>query len=371
VKRGAPPALGFIAAGLARLERGALLRERPTALPHEAISYCSNDYLGLAARKVEGRAGGGGSRLVCGEREEHGTLERDAAGLVGEDAALSFTTGYAANVGVLSALVQEDDVVVSDALNHASMIDGARLSQGQVVVVPHLDVDAIRAALARPRTGRAWVITESYFSMDADSPDLAGLRAACDDAGAALVVDEAHALGVLGPEGRGLCAAQGVRADVLVGTFGKSFGASGAFVAGCDDLVRWLWNRARPFVFSTALSPVVAAAARAAITVSLAEPARREAALAASDRVRQGMRDLGLDVRGYGHIVPWVVGPSDRAARIAGALRERGIHVHPIRPPSVPAGSARLRLTLTARHVTSDTDRLLGAIREVVSCEHT
>ncbi len=180
---------------------------------------------------------------------------------MGLPSSLVFSSGYAANVGLMSSLPRPGDLVVSDALNHASIIDGIRLSKCRVAVVPHLDVGAVETALRDRGAGRAFVVTESYFSMDADSPDLGALRALCDRHGAALVVDEAHAVGVLGPGGAGLCAEQGVVPDALVGTFGKAFGAAGAFVAGCEALTRWLWNSARSFVISTGMSPVVAAAA--------------------------------------------------------------------------------------------------------------
>jgi 8-amino-7-oxononanoate synthase len=206
------------------------------------------------------------------------------------------------------------------------------------------------------------VVTESYFSMDADSPDLGELRRACDEAGAGLVVDEAHALGVLGPDGRGVSAKSGVVPDVLVGTLGKAFGASGAFVAGCEDLVDWLWNRARSFVFSTGISPVVADGASARIEASRRDPTLRERALARADELRAGMRRLGIEPRGYGLIVPWVLGDARTALRVATDLREQGIFVQAIRPPTVPEGTSRLRLTTTARLASADIERVVLAL---------
>jgi 8-amino-7-oxononanoate synthase len=206
------------------------------------------------------------------------------------------------------------------------------------------------------------VVTESYFSMDADSPDLPALRAVCDAEGAALVVDEAHALGVLGPQGRGLCAAAGVVPDVLVGTFGKAFGAAGAFVAGSETLVAWLWNRARSFVFSTGMSPMVASAALDAIRCALADPQRRERVAAGARQLRHGLTSAGLEVLGYGHIVPCVLGDARRALWWAEELQSRGVMVRAVRPPSVPAGTARLRLTVTASHVSADIERLVAAV---------
>lgn len=363
VKRPEPGALAFLDDALAEARRANLLRERSVA-PSDPLSFASNDYLGLSTRRPPADdAGAGASRLLGGDRPVHAALETEAAALVGLPAALAFSSGYAANVGVLSALAGAGDLIVSDALNHASIIDGARLSRAQVAVVPHGDVGAVTAALRQRRPGsRAFVVTESYFSMDADSPELAALRATCDAEGAALVVDEAHALGVLGPEGRGLCAAAGIAPDVLVGTFGKAFGAAGAFVAGSETLAAWLWNRARSFVFSTGMSPLVAAAALDAIRCSLAEPHRRDRVAAAALQLRHGLAFAGLDVRGYGHIVPWVVGDARAALWWADELQSRGVTVRAVRPPSVPAGTARLRLTVTASHESADIERLVDAV---------
>jgi 8-amino-7-oxononanoate synthase len=373
VKHPPPPALAFLGDALRRLEQSGLLRQRPPVLPEAGLVFCSNDYLGLASAgageggpfpgEVSSAAlGASASRLVCGEHGEHVALERALADWLQTDAALVFTSGYAANVGVLSALAGAEDVILSDALNHASIIDGARLARAEVVVYPHLDVDAVRAALAKVAGRRAWVVTESYFSMDADSPDLRALRRVCDEAGAALVVDEAHALGVLGPEGRGVCAEAGVRPDVLVGTLGKAFGASGALVAGCDELVAWLWNRARSFVFSTGLSPAVAEGARRRLERSRREPGLREAALARAAQLRAGLRAMGIEPRGHGVIVPWVIGDPRVALRVARELRESGLFVQAIRPPTVPEGTSRLRLTVSAAHSEADVDHLLLAL---------
>jgi 8-amino-7-oxononanoate synthase len=366
-----PPALRYLDAALEDLDAKGLLRRRADPCAGAMPSFCSNDYLGLAERVIPAAEaqGAGASRLVSGERAIHGELERAVARWLGADAALLFTSGYAANVGLLSALAAADDLIVSDALNHASIIDGARLSRARVVVVPHLDIAAIAGALTAPRTGRAWVVTESYFSMDADGPDLSALREVCDAHGAALVVDEAHALGVLGPEGRGRCVEAGVRPDVLVGTFGKAFGASGAFVAGCETLTAWLWNRARSFVFSTGVSPVLAGAALRGFVASIEQPELRATTLARAEQLRRGLSALGIAPAGFGHIIPWVVGAPDRAMRVASQLRERGIPIAAIRPPSVPDGTARLRFTATARQTASDVDAVVRAVEAVLACE--
>jgi 8-amino-7-oxononanoate synthase len=362
VKHDTPPALGFLEEAIAHEKRRDLFRERPPV--NESLrTFCSNDYLGLASRPAPPEpCGSGGSRLLAGDRGIHVLLETAAADLVHQPTSLVFTSGYAANVGLLSALAGPNDLIVSDALNHASLIDGARLSRARIAVVPHLNLDAIARALDARGAGRAFVVTESYFSMDADSPDLPVLRALCDERGAALIVDEAHALGVLGTDGRGLCAERGVRADALVGTFGKAFGAAGAFVAGCPALALWLWNRARPFVFSTGLSPATAAAALSGLRRAGQEPWRRTKVLQAASQLRDGLGALGADLRGFGHIVPWVVGDPADATRLALALQARGVDVRAIRPPSVPAGTSRLRFTVTAMHTTADIEHAIAAV---------
>jgi 8-amino-7-oxononanoate synthase len=367
VKQETPAALRFLDGAIQRAREHDLLRSRPPPADGRSLSFCSNDYLGLATERAPAEASGSGaSRLVSGDRPIHAQLEAAAAALVGQASALVFTSGYAANVGLLSALAGPGDLVVSDALNHASIIDGARLSRARVAVVPHLDLGAVEATLRARSEPRAFVVTESYFGMDADSPDLAALRSLCDAHGAALLVDEAHALGVLGPDGAGLCAEAGVKADGVVGTFGKAFGAGGAFVSGCPALTTWLWNRARSFVFSTGLSPVVAAAALQGLDRARTEPARRVRVRAAAVALRDGLGRLGIHPWGFGHIVPWVLGPTPKALRVATALTDRAMQVRAIRPPSVPDGGARIRLTVTAGHGAADIERALGDIAAVV-----
>ncbi|MGO9839084.1 MAG: aminotransferase class I/II-fold pyridoxal phosphate-dependent enzyme [Polyangiaceae bacterium] len=362
MKHGTPRALLFLDEAIAELASRHLLRDRHSP-QHGTGSFCSNDYLGLAVRPAPVAASGAGSsRLVAGERPEHVALEEAAAELVGAQQSLVFSSGYAANVGLLSALAGPRDLVVSDVLNHASIIDGIRLSRARAAIVPHLDLGAVESALRGRGSGRAFVVTESYFSMDADSPDLFALRRLCDEHDAALVVDEAHALGVLGPGGRGLCAQADVRADAIVGTFGKAFGASGAFVAGCSSLTHWLWNRARTFVFSTGMSPSGAAAALAGVRVAHLEPDRRQRVLAAAAELRAALADCGVTACGFGHIVPWVLGEAHVALAVAEALQARGMDVRAIRPPSVPPGTARIRLTVTAGHSPADIQRVASAI---------
>jgi 8-amino-7-oxononanoate synthase len=367
VKRSAPRGLAHLEGDLAGLLDSGLLRQRPPPYEAGALSFCSNDYLGLATPEDGSHpTGSGAARLVAGEHVEHQRLEAALAHWLDLPAALLFTSGYAANMGLVPALATApEDLVLSDALNHASLVDGCRLSRAETRIYPHLDIDAVRAQLRSTRARRRWVLTESYFSMDADSPDLRELREVCDELGAALVVDEAHSLGVLGPDGRGLLAAASVEADVMVGTLGKSFGGAGAFVAGCDDLVAWLWNRARSFVFSTGLSPALAAAGLKTLGRLRTSPDLRTRTLERAEQLRSGLRALGHRPVGYGHIVPWVIGDSREATRVAAELRAQGFGVQAIRPPSVAAGTARIRFTASARQRPEDVERLLFAIAKL------
>jgi 8-amino-7-oxononanoate synthase len=362
-----PGALAHLDEKLRALEAAGLLRSPPAPISSVGRSFCSNDYLGLAGEIAPAAsAGAGASRLIVGERPEHVALEKALATWLGVPSALVFSSGYAANVGAIAAIAEAGDVIVSDELNHASIIDGCRLSRADVVVVPHLELAAVERALQGPRRGREWVVTESYFSMDADTPDLSRLRSLCDGHGAALIVDEAHALGVFGPSGRGLCAERGVVPDVLVGTLGKAFGASGAFVAGSGALIAWLWNRARSFVFSTGVSPVGAGAALRSLHTIVEGEARRGRLRQNTDRLRAGLGRFGMSPGGHGPIVPLLVGDPRRAVEVARALRAEGVHVQPVRPPTVPEGTARIRMTTTSLHSPEDIDHALDAIERTL-----
>lgn len=369
---------------LADLERRGLLRTPPALEPAQRtgeplLVLCSNDYLGYSVAPWTGgpaSSGAGASRLVTGEHAAHAEAERAIAGWLRTEASLLFSSGYAANVGAISALARPGDVVISDALNHASIIDGCRLSGARIVVVPHRDVSAVERALAESRgahpaesgaSRRRWVVTESYFSMDGDCPDLAALRSLCDAHDAALYVDEAHAIGVLGPEGRGVCAEAGVMPDVLVGTLGKALGLQGAFVAGTSTLRTYLWNRARSFVFSTGVSPALAARIGENVRRVANDDMARERLNGNVRRLREGFRQLGITVLegSRGPIMPWLVGSSGAAMAISRALREEGVLVQAIRPPTVPADTARLRITATAGLSEDDVERALRAFGRV------
>jgi 8-amino-7-oxononanoate synthase len=361
------------------LEKRSLLRIPPSATaaarPEQSagsrppLVLCSNDYLGYAADPWDaalspGDSGAGASRLVSGEHPAHAEAEAEIARWLGAEASLLFSSGYAANVGVIAALARPGDVIVSDALNHASIIDGCRLSGAHIRVTPHHDTAAVGRALVEHRSARRrWVVTESYFSMDGDCPDLPALRALCDEHDAALYVDEAHALGVFGERGRGLCAESGVRPDVLIGTFGKALGLQGAFVAGSEVLRTYLWNRARSFVFSTGVSPSLAAQIRANVQRAAADDRGRERLHETARRLREGLRAMGatLGPSERGPVLPWLIGSSGEAVAISGRLRAEGVIVQAIRPPTVPAGTARLRVTATARLSELDVERAIAA----------
>lgn len=367
-----PDPLRHLDAELDILDRERLLRAPGPPSRANLLDLCSNDYLGYASEPwpaLNARSGAGASRLVTGNHGAHEDAENTLADWLGADAALLFSSGYAANVGVITALAGPGDLIVSDALNHASIIDGSRLSGARVQVVPHRDSGAVEAALAGGSTSRRrWVITESYFSMDGDSPDLPALRASCERHDAALIVDEAHALGVFGPEGRGLCAAAAVRPDVLIGTAGKALGLHGAFVVGSRALRLWLWNRARSFVFSTGVSPSLASAIAQRTVRARDDGAGRDRLHRASRRIREGLAALGAArvQDGEGPIIPWLLGDEAAALALSRRLAEQGVVVAAIRPPTVAIGASRLRITASASLHEHDVERALRAFREAV-----
>lgn len=375
------PRLDDLEPSLEELDRLGLLRTPDTALlgaREDLLLACSNDYLGLAAEHVSRetpapvRQGAGASRLIHGTHPEHVELEAALAVWVEKPTALLFSSGYAANVGTLAALCDREDLIISDRLNHASLVDGCRLSRATVAIVEHGDEEAIAHHLSRSPAARArWVVVESYYSMDGDSPNLSRLRSLCDQHDAHLYVDEAHALGVFGPDGAGLCRAQRVVPDVLVGTLGKSVGAAGAFVAGSEPLRRWLWNRARSFVFSTGTPPFLADLLRRNLhVVQEADDAR--ARLASNAEILRTTLLAGgvpLPHGNHGPIVPILIGEAARSLRIAQRLLDQGIVVQAIRPPTVPVDTARLRITVTAAMHPAEVQRLAHAVLAAVAAE--
>jgi 8-amino-7-oxononanoate synthase len=368
---------------LGELRAGSLLREpddgstrRNVAaaaerLGQSALDASSNDYLGFAGRPVSretiGAAGAGASRLIHGSTAEHLKLELDLAAWVGAEAGLLFSSAYAANLGLISALGLPGSVILSDSANHASMIDGARLSKAEVRIIPHLDLSALDRALKEQRGSRAcWVATESYFSMDGDGPDLAALRQICDQHDACLIVDEAHALGVFGPSGSGRCAEAGIKPDILVGALGKAVGTHGGFIAGSEQLRTFLWNKARSFVFSTAPAPHLAELSRAHVQLAREADSLRQALARNSAELRRGLHEaqLALAPGSFGPIVSVILGQNERVLAAAERLRAAGILAQAIRPPTVPSGAARLRLTVKATFTSAEIARLTQAVAE-------
>ncbi|HEX6275693.1 MAG TPA: 8-amino-7-oxononanoate synthase [Polyangiaceae bacterium] len=360
----------FVDDTLSRLEEAGLLRSSELVLRRRAqagaerggrelLDAASNDYLGLTRTDVSretlvqshAAVGAGASRLIHGTHAEHLALERELADWTGFEASLLFATGYSANVGLAQALGGPSTVLVSDALNHASIIDGCRLTRARVEVVPHLSIESVERCLAEHRAADLrCVVTESYFSMDGDGPDLGALRAACDRQGAALVVDEAHSLGVFGPAGSGRCRAAGVVPDVLVGTLGKAVGAQGAFVASSPRLRELLWNRARSFVFSTAPSPLLCEVARFHVQRTRDAGvlrARLDERTAALRTALAGAR-ISVVPGSFGPIVPVLIGDERRALAVVENLADAGILAQAIRAPTVPPNAARVRLTVKA-----------------------
>lgn len=344
----------------------------------QVICLCSNNYLGLAAHPGIAAAaaqaasewgfGACASRHITGTMELHTRLETRLSRYFGMPSALLFSSGYLANIAALQALAGPDTLVFSDALNHASIIDGARLSRAAVHVYPHCDLHALERILLEHRASRpaALVITEGLFSMDGDLAPLRDLRALCDRFECGLVVDDAHSVGVFGPSGRGLCARDAVVPDLLIGTLGKAFGTSGAFVAGDRETVQLVENRGRSYVFSTAPSPTMAAAALHAIDlVEAADPARARL-LDHARRLRRELRALGFDVpEGDSPIIPVHIGAPDETMRLSALLLELGVFVHGVRPPTVPPGTSRLRVSPMATHEPAHIDAALNAFQSL------
>jgi len=340
------------------------------------LNFCSNDYLGLAADPRVAQAarraldacgtGSGASALVSGYNHEHRALEEALARFTGRPRALLFASGWAANLGVLRALLGRDDVLIGDELNHASLIDGGRLSGARYVRVPHRNAAAFEAALqAAAAAPLRLVATDTVFSMDGDVAPLAELAALCRRHDAALMVDDAHGFGVLGATGRGAVEAAEAAPEIYVATLGKALGVAGAFVAGSEALVEFLIQRARSWVFSTAPPPALAAAARCALEILQAEPERRACLAARVRRLREGAAARGIRlVDSDTPIQPLILGDETSALALSAGLMRRGYWVAAIRPPTVPPGTSRLRITLSAAHTEAQVDGLLDALAQ-------
>lgn len=353
------------------------------------LAFCSNDYLGLAQDPLLRQAvhaavdrygvGSGASPMVSGHSVANAALERELAEAVGLPRALYFYAGYATNASIVPALVGEGDALFSDALNHACLIDGARLSKATVHRFPHGDLARLDALLAASPARRKLVISDAVFSMDGDVADIVGLHALCERHDALLLLDDAHGLGVLGPQGRGALAAAGLTSAgasprvLYMATLGKALGVAGAFVAGPESLVEWLLQKTRSYTYATAAPALLAEAVRAGLRCVLgADGERRRQHLAALiAQLREGLAPgakAAVDAAGWtlipSHtaIQPLVIGDNAAALAVMVSLREQGIWVPAIRPPTVPAGTARLRIALSAAHQAEDVDALLGAL---------
>ena len=372
------------ASGLRRSMREVSSRQGPhvTVGDRELLNVCSNDYLSLAghpevvaaarvATEIYG-AGAGAARLIVGNLAPHAKLEQELKAFLGAPDVVLFSSGWHANLGTLPILAHEGDLIVSDKLNHASLIDGSRLSRADVGIYAHDDLHAVERALTRSRSRRRVIVTESLFSMDGDLARLADLFALAKRYEAILYVDEAHALGVLGPEGRGACAAAGIPADdphvVRMATLGKAFGSYGAFVAGAPEIVELLRNRSRGFIFTTGIPPAAAAAASAALRVSRAEPERRTGLLKRAAALRAMLASQGWEVgAACAQIIPLAIGEPEETMAASARLQEQGILCQGIRPPTVPAGTCRLRLSLSAGHTDADLTTIVRALGELAT----
>ncbi|MEQ9012748.1 8-amino-7-oxononanoate synthase [Algiphilus sp.] len=350
----------------------------------QCINFCANDYLGLAADPRVAEAaqrvlrdsgtGSGAAALVSGYNHEHRALEEALADFLGAEATLLFSSGWAANLGALRALVPPDAHLCADALNHASLIDGVRLTKAAYTRVAHADAAAFESAVGEA-AGAAWMVTDGVFSMDGDHAPLSSLAAIGARQGAPLYVDDAHGFGVCGPGGRGSLAAAGLshaEVPVYVATLGKALGASGAFVAGSRTLIDYLVQKARTWVFSTAPPPAMAAAARAALAILRAEPEHLQRLHANIAQFRRGAAERGIPLgppegEASDHAIqPLVIGDAARTMAASAALFERGYWVAGIRPPTVPEGTSRLRITLSAAHQPAEIQGLLDALHEVL-----
>jgi len=348
------------------------------------IAFASNDYLGLASHPevaaafAEGArqwgAGSGASHLVSGHLRPHQTLEEQLAALVGFPRALTFSTGYLANLGVLPALAGRGASIFADKLNHASLIDAVQLCKAngaQARRYAHNDLAALERLLAAHPTGEKFIVTDAVFSMDGDLAPLAGLMALAERYDAWLMVDDAHGFGVLGTRGAGTLAHCGVSFQprlILMGTLGKAAGVGGAFVAGSEEAIEFLINRARSYIFTTAAPPAMAVALGRSLQLIASGDALRTRLNNHIRRLRAGLADLPWQLaESPTAIQPLIVGENQRALQLAAALWERGLWVPAIRPPAVPEGSARLRISLSAAHSDADLDHLIAALRELAA----
>jgi 8-amino-7-oxononanoate synthase len=347
----------------------------------EVLAFCANDYLGLAQDETVTQAflegverygvGAGAAHLISGHSSAHQALEEALADWLGRTRALLFSTGYMANAGIVQALLQPKDLLLQDKLNHASLIDAGLCSAAKVIRYQHADLDSAAQQISahRSRYEQALLATDGVFSMDGDLAPLPALSQLCSQHDVQLLVDDAHGLGVLGRQGRGTLDHFGLgvtEVPILMGTLGKAFGVFGAFVAGDNALIESLIQDARSYVYTTATPPALAVAAQAALQRVIADDWRRDKLQQLIQRFRHGAHALGLALMPSSTAIqPIVVGAAEEALRWSQALLERDILVTAIRPPTVPQGSARLRVTLSALHEEQDVDRLLDALQQI------
>jgi 8-amino-7-oxononanoate synthase len=385
-----PYSLAWIDPELARLEEQGL-RRRLTARSNpqgtsilldgqDLVNFGSNDYLGLAAdpRIAQSVAdavkrygwGSGASPLVAGRCDLHQKLEEEIARFEGTESALVFSTGFAANAGTIAALAGPGDVVLADRKNHASLLDGCRLSRADVRVYPHGDAAALDDLLAKEKNRRrSLVVTDTLFSMDGDVAPLAELADVAERRRAMLLIDEAHATGVFGDRGRGLAEFFNVenKIPVRIGTLSKALGGLGGFVAGPRPLIEWLVNRARPYIYSTAMPAAAAAAAMKALEIVRDEPRRRQELLRRAEALRRGLSAQGWDLgRSQTQIIPLRIGAPEKAVALSAELRRRGLFLPAVRPPTVPDGESCLRISLTWAH----TETMISHLRESLLTMH-
>ncbi|MDX1473472.1 MAG: 8-amino-7-oxononanoate synthase [Reinekea sp.] len=350
---------------------------QPIINGRQMLSFCSNDYLGLANHPAIADSmkaaidacgvGSGASHLIDGHHQYHEALERDLAAFCGREAALVFSTGYMANMGVMAALMNRQDTIIQDKLNHASLIDGAKLAQAKMLRYRHNDTGHL-AQLLTQATGKRLVVTDGVFSMDGDCAPMTDLARVAGEHDAWVMVDDAHGFGVLGEQGAGLVSEQGLSSSdvqLVVGTLGKAFGTSGAFVAGDQSTIDYLLQFARTYIYTTATPPAVAAATRTSLGLVKQADTQRAHLQALIARLRTGLTDIDLPpMASRTPIQPVVIGSNERAMRISQHLNERGLLVTAIRPPTVPEGTARLRITLSATHSFAQIDTLLNALED-------
>lgn len=340
------------------------------------LNFSSNNYLGLAGHPALVQAmtdtaascgaGSTASRLISGTSEVYLELESFIAAWKATEAALVFGSGYQANVGILTALTDDRDLIVSDELNHASIVDGCRLSRARVIIYPHLDLNRAEEALKSTGFRRKLLVTESIFSMDGDRAPLKELDALCRRWGAFLMVDEAHATGVIGPRGRGLASEEAVVPEIQMGTLGKAVGVCGAYVAGRRALIQVLVNKARPLIYSTAAAPAIQGAVLASLKIITSDEgeARRQRLAENTRTFHRLLKSAGLAVSTVSHIVPVRVGESARTMQVSTECLARGIFAHGIRYPTVPEGTARIRLTLMSDHTAEDLQQAVSVLTE-------